>query len=494
MDWKDLLKQLRDGLETVKSQLGFSAKPNQETETNSADLPINLQQRLLARKKLIAVVGAIALVLVSLSLFMGHSKPLSETKEVPSKAVKESDFSSPLDGLNEQTVWMERAENKLKQAQKNNDTLQTAIKKQAVTVEAQNELVANQAATIQQLNQAISTLSAKVDALATAKTSPSVAVNENVSNPANPSPDLSGMTVTTLALAPMPSNQDKGVDKTTNNYVPSGSYVKAVMLGGLDASAGVNSQSNPRPVLLRTIDSGTLPNNLPSHLKNCRLIGAGYGDLSSERAYIRLESMSCMREGKIVDFPVYGYVSGPDGKDGVRGTVVMRDGELVGKAFIGGALSGFGDSVSDNYTETSISPLGSTTSVKNGENLEYGAAQGVSNAADLYAQYNIKRAEQLQPVIEVSAGTVVDVVFNKGFYLEGQADDGQAKTISLKHNAEVSTGNSLSPGLVQGTSFGTPQNVGALVNQFGQQNLANQIASQPATISEGAEASGETFP
>ena len=42
---------------------------------------------------------------------------------------------------------------------------------------------------------------------------------------------------------------------------------------------------------------------------------------------------------------------------------------------------------------------------------------------DKLAEYNIKRAEQYHPVIQLSAGTVVDIVFQEGFFLDGKKHD-----------------------------------------------------------------------
>ncbi len=47
--------------------------------------------------------------------------------------------------------------------------------------------------------------------------------------------------------------------KTPDTFVPAGTFVRAVMLGGADAfSTGVNSQSNPTPVLFRLLDVGNI--------------------------------------------------------------------------------------------------------------------------------------------------------------------------------------------------------------------------------------------
>ena len=47
--------------------------------------------------------------------------------------------------------------------------------------------------------------------------------------------------------------------------------------------------------------------------------------------------------------------------------------------------------------------------------LQGGAGKGVGNAMEKLSEFYIKRAEQLQPVLEVEPGRLVHVVFKKGF-------------------------------------------------------------------------------
>ena len=56
--------------------------------------------------------------------------------------------------------------------------------------------------------------------------------------------------------------------KTVDNYIPAGSFAKAVLLSGVDAETGLNSSSDPEPVLIRIIDHGTLPRKFKSDLKD----------------------------------------------------------------------------------------------------------------------------------------------------------------------------------------------------------------------------------
>ena len=174
-------------------------------------------------------------------------------------------------------------------------------------------------------------------------------------------------------------------------------------------------------MLFRIIADGTLPNKHTSHLKDCVVTAAVVGDISSERGQIRLERMSCtFPTGEIVEQAVEGTVFGMDAKNGVRGKPVWREGALLGRAAVAGSLSGMGSAISQSLTSSSISPLGAVETVNNGDIFKYGAAQGTSNAMDKLADYNIRRAEQYHPVIQLSAGQPVDVVFLKGFFLDGK--------------------------------------------------------------------------
>ena len=108
--------------------------------------------------------------------------------------------------------------------------------------------------------------------------------------------------------------------KRLREYLPAGSFAGAVLLSGLDAPTDGLGRSNPQPVLLRLEDHGTLPNGFRSRVRECFVTAAGFGDLSSERAYLRLERLSCVtHEGTVLDRPVKGFVAGEDGKAGLRG-------------------------------------------------------------------------------------------------------------------------------------------------------------------------------
>lgn len=206
--------------------------------------------------------------------------------------------------------------------------------------------------------------------------------------------------------------------KTVENTIPAGAFAKAILLGGIDASTSIQAASDPRPLLLRVIDPGTLPRRFKSDLKNCHVLASSYGDLSSERVYMRLEKLTCTEPltGEIIETDVAGYISGEDGRTGVRGTIVDRAGEVIRNSLLGGFLSGMSQFLGAQQQRSMypISPLGQANALSPQAMLGAGAANGAGNAMEKYSEFFIKRAEQLQPVIQIAAGRTVDIVFTQG--------------------------------------------------------------------------------
>lgn len=213
--------------------------------------------------------------------------------------------------------------------------------------------------------------------------------------------------------------------RDTRRYLPSGSFTRALLLGGLDAPTGGQSQRNPQPVLLRLMDHAVLPNHFRGQVRECFVVGAGYGDVSAERAYIRTESLSCVtRQGQAIDVPLKGYVAGEDGKAGMRGRLVSKQGQILANALLAGVASGIGSAFQQGATTLSVSPLGSTGTVATDQQLQAGIGSGVGKALDRLAQYYITLAEKVFPVIEIDAGRTVDVVITQGLALPVTLDGG----------------------------------------------------------------------
>lgn len=223
-----------------------------------------------------------------------------------------------------------------------------------------------------------------------------------------------------------PSGKDSDTRSSIDVYLPV-SFTRGILLGGLDAPTGGQSQSNPHPVLIRLVDNAVLPNRFRSDVRECFVIAAGYGDISSERAYLRTENLSCVRgDGSTLDVKIQGSVYGEDGKVGLRGRLVSKQGQMLANALRAGIVGGIGQGFSQSGASVSSSTFGTiaTTSGNTREQFEHGMGGGVGRALDRLAQYYIKLAEQTFPIIEIDAGRQIDVVITKGVRIEA----GAAKT------------------------------------------------------------------
>ncbi len=259
-----------------------------------------------------------------------------------------------------------------------------------------------------------------------------------------PAPPVSMIETFELEGGPRPSATDHrsgpelvadSVAKPVGAWLPAGAHASAIVLAGVDASAGISSQGDPRPVLMRiTGPAWTAAEDgvaLAVDIDGCTVTGAAHGDLSSEKVYVRLRTMTCavpgpgtgQRPGAVVETPVAGFVAG-SGKTGVRGPVVSREGALVEKAFLAGVVSGVGQGVSQAFQPQAVATGAGGAAVANsglGDIGRAGLGAGASSAGQKVADYMIRRAEQYQPVIQLQAGTKVTLVFLEGARIDGRA-------------------------------------------------------------------------
>lgn len=226
-------------------------------------------------------------------------------------------------------------------------------------------------------------------------------------------------------------------------WIPSGSFSDAIMIEGADANASVTGQQNTRPVTFRLQGNIQMPNNKEYNADGCFVVGEAWGDISSERGEVRTRSVSCvLKNGKHIDMAFKGHVS-YQGKAGIRGKPVMRNGKIVGYAGAAGLLSGFGEGIKS--AATPAVGLGATADVGAGDVFKQGIGGGAGKAADTLSQYWIKRAEQYHPVIELGAGNMVTVVFQEGFRLETLEDAEEQKAKEAVQAAGNAAENAVTP-------------------------------------------------
>ncbi|EDP6920130.1 conjugal transfer protein TraB [Campylobacter upsaliensis] len=212
-----------------------------------------------------------------------------------------------------------------------------------------------------------------------------------------------------------PEVKEQKEKKTKRHIIPTGSIVKAVLLSGMDAPTMTQAKTEPLPVLMKVTELSILPNSYAYDIQDCFLMGEGYGDLTSERAYIRVNNISCVtNKGQKIDMVMKGAATGEDGKLGLRGEVVTKQGALLARTLIAGFLQGVGESFANKNQIVTQNGFGGTTTTNGtmnaGESLQAGAFEGLSKSAEKLADFYLKMADQVTPVIEISAGREVNII------------------------------------------------------------------------------------
>lgn len=204
-------------------------------------------------------------------------------------------------------------------------------------------------------------------------------------------------------------------------FLPTGAITKARLLNGIYAPTMTKAKSNPLPVLMRMVDLSIIPNRKKFNIKECFILGEGFGELSSERVHVRLTDLSCVtKQNKIIDLGLKGFVAGEDGATGISGKVVSKQGAMLGRTIIAGFLQGVGQSMATANQSVQTSALGTTTTATDlsaSVVAKSGAFAGGAKAAEKLADFYLKMADSIEPVIEVSGGRLVDVVITRGIDL-----------------------------------------------------------------------------
>lgn len=380
--------------------------------------------------------------LLWLALAFGSDKAADKPKPGSAHArVTNVEIMAPGQAVNPEDVWVGQAGRKLEAYEAERAAQERLNADRKTFEERTNQLLAKLAEQVGAQNQPQATLPASPpnstpprgagDGLADASShamppglppSPQATVVPPVAVPTlsriEVSPQTAGTTTPATDPAPGGAANDPKAG-TLDSYLPV-SFVRAILIGGIDAPTGGQAQSNPHPVLLRLVDNAVLPNGFRSDVKECFAIAAGYGDISAERAYIRGETLSCVRSsGASIEVAANFSIFGEDGKYGVRGRLVTKQGQMLANALMAGIVGGLGQGLAQDNISTVTTPAGSLSTVDSGKALQAGMSSGVGKAMDRLAQYYIKLAEQTFPVIEIDAGRQVDIVMTRGVRISG---------------------------------------------------------------------------
>lgn len=187
---------------------------------------------------------------------------------------------------------------------------------------------------------------------------------------------------------------------------------------------------------LRIQDMAWLPNEFKQNVKGCIILTEGIGELSTERVSMRGLSISCIdtKGVNVIDQKLLGYIADEDGKAGMRGQVVSKAGKLLAQTMVVGFVQGIADFFQMNSRTVMMGPTGmmsgpagsmnqNSGTVNFGGNLSGpelsnnllgGVMSGVGKSLDKVAEYYMSLAEEVFPVIQISATRSATFVVTQG--------------------------------------------------------------------------------
>lgn len=203
-------------------------------------------------------------------------------------------------------------------------------------------------------------------------------------------------------------------------FLPMGSIMTGFAINGGDFPTTRASTRNPVPMLIRLKKDAILPSYQRASVKECFAMVSGSGELSTGRANLRAERLSCvLAGGRVVEVPLDGYVVGEDGKPGLRGNLASKDGAVIANAMrvalIGAAGEGIATIVSNEVSNIHSSGV----NVQFGSNSSNGQqmAAPIGTAFQNIAQYYTDLAKEIVPVVEINPLRRVDIILVKGVSL-----------------------------------------------------------------------------
>jgi conjugal transfer pilus assembly protein TraB len=193
--------------------------------------------------------------------------------------------------------------------------------------------------------------------------------------------------------------------------LPPGSILSGVLLTGLDAPTALAARRDPMPALLRVKQDTILPNLHSADQRECFVLVSGYGDLSAERAYLRAEDLSCvLADGSTFHERIEGYVVGEDGRAGMNGKVVSRQGAFIARSLVTGIMEGIAQAFGRQQSYGIGVSQGQLSFQQAGDQTTGGAISGAAKGLDRIADFYLQQAVAMFPVVEILAGRKVDLV------------------------------------------------------------------------------------
>jgi hypothetical protein len=240
----------------------------------------------------------------------------------------------------------------------------------------------------------------------------SVEVNSTESEYIDDEDGLSDQPVNTSSITidiPVKSNEELENEKVKSKkfigaILPAGSLIPGIVISGVDAPTGKAADKGASASTIRITGPAILPNGERVDLEGCFITNDVRGDLATERAVFRPQRITCSLDEGIVDTALQGYVTGKDGSLGFRGKVINKQGSALVYAGIAGFVGGIGNAYGGGDNKNTISLTGGSSGFDlpdPSDAMKSGASQGLSDSADVLAEYYKEQLDLLYPVIEI---------------------------------------------------------------------------------------------
>ena len=221
--------------------------------------------------------------------------------------------------------------------------------------------------------------------------------------------------------------------------IPRNSIIESVMLSGINAlvnvstgqtAGGIGGSITPArqvgtPFITRVKGNALLPNGWKvAELGDCFISGTGVGVLSTEKANVIADSVSCVdSKGRIYEGKIKAFGVDEDGVSGIAGKLVTKQGTILMKTALAGIASGLGQALTPQPLQSfnaNASGNGQTAYNVPSGSLIAGTAlgTGISNSMSQLSKFYLDYARQMMPVIEINAGTRITWVLQEGVDLQ----------------------------------------------------------------------------
>lgn len=201
-----------------------------------------------------------------------------------------------------------------------------------------------------------------------------------------------------------------------SGFLPAGAFATVALLHGVDAGTSVSTQSNPQPLLLNVQANAQLPGSQRYKIKSCFMLASVYGDLSSERVFGRLSSLSCMdsKDKLVLSQPIQGYIVDSDGVLGLRGKIEDRQGARMAKSLLAGFAQGLSGALGNSLNGPTGLASGLVQGATGSDAVRQAGLSGAQNAMNQLAEFYLAEAKSVFPVITVPSGRTATIVITQG--------------------------------------------------------------------------------